>query len=140
MVDYWPATLFSYPDAIFLPSVRFAHWRERPRKQPRLGHAILEIILLALIFLGAGPFFENPTVVTVFMSADGLPRAVHRLRHHPDRPWIDIHQQSHCVTASFPRLCLEKLVLICHFFIVTKQVFRSRLPTNEKIFIHSGSV
>jgi len=37
-----------------------------------LGHAILEIILLALIFLGAGPFFEHPTVVTVFLAAGGL--------------------------------------------------------------------
>jgi threonine/homoserine/homoserine lactone efflux protein len=37
-----------------------------------LGHAILEIILLALIGLGLGPFFEHPAVVTVFMSAGGL--------------------------------------------------------------------
>ena len=37
-----------------------------------LGHALLEIVLLALIFLGAGPFFEHPTVVMVFMSAGGV--------------------------------------------------------------------
>jgi len=37
-----------------------------------LGHAMLEIALLALIGLGLGPFFERPTVVTVFMSAGGL--------------------------------------------------------------------
>ena len=37
-----------------------------------LGHAILEITLLALIGLGLGPFFEHPAVVTVFMSAGGL--------------------------------------------------------------------
>jgi len=37
-----------------------------------LGHAILEIILLALIGLGLGPFFEHPIVVMVFMSAGGL--------------------------------------------------------------------
>lgn len=37
-----------------------------------LGHAILEILLLTLIGLGLGPFFEHPTVVTIFMSAGGL--------------------------------------------------------------------
>jgi len=37
-----------------------------------LGHAILEIILLALIGLGLGPFFELPAVTTVFLSAGGL--------------------------------------------------------------------
>ena len=37
-----------------------------------LGHAILEMILLALIGLGLGPFFEHPTVVRVFMSVGGL--------------------------------------------------------------------
>ncbi len=37
-----------------------------------LGHAILEIILLLLIGLGLGPFFEHPIVVIVFMSAGGL--------------------------------------------------------------------
>ena len=37
-----------------------------------LGHAILELILLALIGLGLGPFFDHPTVVVVFMSAGGL--------------------------------------------------------------------
>ncbi len=37
-----------------------------------LGHALLEIVLLALIGLGLGPFFEHPTVVTIFLSAGGL--------------------------------------------------------------------
>lgn len=37
-----------------------------------LGHAILEIVLLTLIGLGLGPFFEHPTVVLVFMSAGGV--------------------------------------------------------------------
>lgn len=37
-----------------------------------LGHAVLEIILLTLIGLGLGPFFEHPVVVTIFMSAGGL--------------------------------------------------------------------
>jgi len=37
-----------------------------------LGHAILELILLALIGLGLGPFFEHPIVIMVFMSAGGL--------------------------------------------------------------------
>jgi threonine/homoserine/homoserine lactone efflux protein len=37
-----------------------------------LGHALLEIILLALIGLGLGPFFERPAVTTVFLSAGGV--------------------------------------------------------------------
>ena len=37
-----------------------------------LGHALLEIVLLTLIGLGLGPFFEHPTVVTIFMSAGGV--------------------------------------------------------------------
>lgn len=37
-----------------------------------LGHALLEIALLALIGLGLGPIFEHPTFVRVFMSAGGL--------------------------------------------------------------------
>jgi len=37
-----------------------------------LGHAILEIILLALIGLGLGPFFEHPAVTIVFLCAGGL--------------------------------------------------------------------
>lgn len=37
-----------------------------------LGHAILEIILLALIGAGLGPFFQHPTVSAVFLSAGGL--------------------------------------------------------------------
>jgi threonine/homoserine/homoserine lactone efflux protein len=37
-----------------------------------LGHAILEIILLALIGLGLGPFFEHPVVTTFFLSVGGL--------------------------------------------------------------------
>ena len=36
-----------------------------------LGHAILEIILLALIAAGLGPFFQHPVVTTVFLSAGG---------------------------------------------------------------------
>ena len=36
-----------------------------------LGHAILEIILLFLIAAGLGPFFQHPTVTTVFLSAGG---------------------------------------------------------------------
>jgi threonine/homoserine/homoserine lactone efflux protein len=37
-----------------------------------LGHAILEIILLALIAAGLGPFFQHPIVTTVFLSAGGV--------------------------------------------------------------------
>ena len=37
-----------------------------------LGHAILEMTLLALIGLGLGPFFEHPVVVNVFLSVGGL--------------------------------------------------------------------
>jgi threonine/homoserine/homoserine lactone efflux protein len=37
-----------------------------------LGHAILEIILLALIGLGLGPVLEQPAVVKIFLSAGGL--------------------------------------------------------------------
>ena len=37
-----------------------------------LGHAILEIILLALIAAGLGPFFQHPVVTTVFLWAGGL--------------------------------------------------------------------
>jgi threonine/homoserine/homoserine lactone efflux protein len=37
-----------------------------------LGHAILEIILLALIAAGLGPFFQHPTVTMVFLSAGGV--------------------------------------------------------------------
>ena len=37
-----------------------------------LGHAILEIILLALIAAGLGPFFQLPTVTTIFLSAGGI--------------------------------------------------------------------
>jgi len=37
-----------------------------------LGHAILEIVLLTLIGLGLGPFFERPLVTTVFLSAGGV--------------------------------------------------------------------
>ncbi len=37
-----------------------------------LGHAIPEILLLALIGLGLGPFFEHPVVTTVVLSAGGL--------------------------------------------------------------------
>lgn len=37
-----------------------------------LGHAILEIALLVLIGLGLGPFFEHPTVVTIFLAVGGL--------------------------------------------------------------------
>jgi threonine/homoserine/homoserine lactone efflux protein len=37
-----------------------------------LGHAILELALLALIFAGLGPFFEHPVVMTVFLWAGGL--------------------------------------------------------------------
>jgi threonine/homoserine/homoserine lactone efflux protein len=37
-----------------------------------LGHAILEMILLTLIFLGLGPFFEHPAVMRVFLWAGGL--------------------------------------------------------------------
>lgn len=36
-----------------------------------LGHAILEIVLLILIAAGLGPFFQQPTVTTVFLSAGG---------------------------------------------------------------------
>lgn len=36
------------------------------------GHAILEIILLALIGAGLGPFFQHPVVATVFLSAGGI--------------------------------------------------------------------
>lgn len=36
-----------------------------------LGHAILEIILLALIFGGLGPFFQHPVVTTFFLWAGG---------------------------------------------------------------------
>jgi threonine/homoserine/homoserine lactone efflux protein len=36
-----------------------------------LGHAILEIMLLALIAAGLGPFFQHPAVATVFLSAGG---------------------------------------------------------------------
>ena len=37
-----------------------------------LGHAILEIILLALIFAGLGPFFEHPVVTKLFLWAGGI--------------------------------------------------------------------
>jgi threonine/homoserine/homoserine lactone efflux protein len=37
-----------------------------------LGHAILEIILLALIAAGLGPFFQHPVVTVVFLWAGGL--------------------------------------------------------------------
>jgi threonine/homoserine/homoserine lactone efflux protein len=37
-----------------------------------LGHAILEIILLALIGLGLGSFFQHPVVTAVFLSAGGV--------------------------------------------------------------------
>jgi threonine/homoserine/homoserine lactone efflux protein len=37
-----------------------------------LGHAILEIILLVLIFAGLGPFFEHPVVTQIFLWAGGL--------------------------------------------------------------------
>ncbi|WP_372845788.1 LysE family transporter, partial [Pontiella sp.] len=36
-----------------------------------LGHAMLEIILLALIFAGLGPFFEHPAVTQLFLVAGG---------------------------------------------------------------------
>ncbi len=36
-----------------------------------LGHAILEIILLALIAAGLGPFFQHPVVTKVFLWAGG---------------------------------------------------------------------
>jgi threonine/homoserine/homoserine lactone efflux protein len=34
-----------------------------------LGHAILEILLLALICAGLGPFFEHTAIATVFLAA-----------------------------------------------------------------------
>lgn len=37
-----------------------------------LGHAILEIILLASIAAGLGPFFEHPVVTQIFLWAGGL--------------------------------------------------------------------
>ena len=37
-----------------------------------LGHAFLEIILLLLIAAGLGPFFQHPTVTTIFLSAGGV--------------------------------------------------------------------
>ncbi len=37
-----------------------------------LGHAILELILLGLIGVGLGPFFQQPVVMTVFLSAGGM--------------------------------------------------------------------
>jgi threonine/homoserine/homoserine lactone efflux protein len=37
-----------------------------------LGHAILEIILLALIGAGLGPFFEHTVIATVFLAAGGI--------------------------------------------------------------------
>lgn len=37
-----------------------------------LGHAILEIILLALIATGLGPFFQHPAVTTTCLSIGGL--------------------------------------------------------------------
>jgi threonine/homoserine/homoserine lactone efflux protein len=37
-----------------------------------LGHAVLEILLLALIGAGLGPFFQHPVVSTVFMAAGGI--------------------------------------------------------------------
>ncbi|VGO17138.1 Leucine efflux protein [Pontiella desulfatans] len=36
-----------------------------------LGHAVLEIMLLALIFAGLGPFFQHPVVTKVFLVAGG---------------------------------------------------------------------
>jgi len=37
-----------------------------------LGHAMLEIVLLALVGAGLGPFFRHPTVSTLFLSAGGF--------------------------------------------------------------------
>ena len=37
-----------------------------------LGHAILEIILLALIFAGLGPFFQHPVVTKIFLWTGGI--------------------------------------------------------------------
>lgn len=37
-----------------------------------LGHAILEIILLALIAAGLGPFFQHPVVTIIFLWAGGI--------------------------------------------------------------------
>jgi len=37
-----------------------------------LGHAILEIILLTLISVGMGPFFQHPLVTLIFLSAGGV--------------------------------------------------------------------
>ena len=36
-----------------------------------LGHAILEMILLFLIAIGVGPFFQRPIVTTIFLLAGG---------------------------------------------------------------------
>jgi len=62
-----------------------------------LGHAILEIILLALIALGLGPFFEHPTVTLIFLTAGGL---------------------VHCISESFGYSLLS---LIREYFVVNCQ-------------------
>ena len=37
-----------------------------------LGHALLEIVLLTLIGLGLGPFFQHPLMTLIFLSAGGV--------------------------------------------------------------------